>query len=214
VSPHPWELAWKEGRWQELSPPLPAVAQFAEHLKQVEAISILDLGCGAGRHAIFLAKAGFHVTGLDVSETALAELHGRMKKDAITGITLVKHEMLELPFIDDYFDAILSTNVLHHGRRVEIKKTIAEVHRVLKVGGTGCVVTLSKNDFRYGDGKRLEPDTFQFTKGDEKGIVHHFFTEREARSVFGPFEILDFEENLIPVERGNRAHFLLRIRKT
>ena len=144
----------------------------------------------------------------------MAELHGRMKKDAITGITLVKHEMLELPFIDDYFDAILSTNVLHHGRRVEIKKTIGEVHRVLKVGGTGCVVTLSKNDFRYGDGKRLEPDTFQFTKGDEKGIVHHFFTEREARSVFGPFEILDFEENLIPVERGNRAHFLLRIRKT
>src|SRR5712692_2520181 len=95
VGPHPWELAWKEGRWQELSPPLPAVAEFADHLKQIGTTSILDLGCGAGRHAIFLAKAGFHVTGLDVSETALAELQARLKKDVITGVmTLVKHEML------------------------------------------------------------------------------------------------------------------------
>src|SRR6058998_1622428 len=122
VSPHPWELAWKEGRWQELSPPLPAVSEFAEYLKRVGAVTVLDIGCGAGRHAIVLAKAGFHVIGLDVSETALGDLHGRLKREAITGVTLVRHEMLELPFISDYFDALVSTNVLHHGTRANVRK--------------------------------------------------------------------------------------------
>lgn len=210
--PHPWELAWKEGRWQELSPPLPAVSEFAEYLKQAGSKTVLDLGCGAGRHAIFLAKAGFQVTGLDVSETALTELHGRLAKAGLTNVSLVKHEMLELPFIDEYFDALVSTNVLHHGTGSEIKRALSELHRVIKRNGVAFVVTLSKKDFRYGQGKRLEPDTYLFTRGDEKGIVHHFFSKEELLSYFGQFEVLSLREELIP-ETGSRAHFHLTLKK-
>jgi ubiquinone/menaquinone biosynthesis C-methylase UbiE len=213
TGPHPWELAWKEGRWQELSPPLPAVSEFAEYLKQVGSKTVLDLGCGAGRHAIFLARAGFQVTGLDVSETALAELHGRLAKAGLANVSLVKHEMSELPFIDGSFDALVSTNVLHHGRGSEIKRALSEVHRVIKRNGVAFVVTLSKKDFRYGHGKRLEPDTYLFTEGDEQGIVHHFFSEEELLSYFGQFDVLFLEEELIPVGRGSRAHFHLRLKK-
>ncbi len=213
TDPHPWELAWKEGRWQELSAPLPAVSEFAEYLKEVGAKTVLDLGCGAGRHAIFLARAGFQVTGLDVSETALAELHGRLAKAGLANVSLVKHEMSELPFIDEYFDALVSTNVLHHGTMSEIKKALGEVHRVMKRSGVAFVVALSKKDFRYGNGKGLEPDTYLFTEGDEEGIVHHFFSREELLSYFGQFEVLSLKEELIPVERGSRAHFHLRLKK-
>ncbi len=212
-SPHPWELAWKEGRWQELSPPLPAVSEFTEYLKEVGAKTVLDLGCGAGRHAIFLARAGFQVTGLDVSETALVELHGRLAKAGLANVSLVKHEMSELPFIDEYFDALVSTNVLHHGTMSEIKRALGEAHRVIKRNGVAFVVTLSKKDFRYGNGKRLEPDTYLFAEGDEEGILHHFFSREELLSYFGQFEVLSLKEELILVERGSRAHFHLRLKK-
>jgi ubiquinone/menaquinone biosynthesis C-methylase UbiE len=206
-------LAWKEKRWQELSPPLPAVAKLAEYLGAQKTINVLDLGCGAGRHAIFLAKKGFQVTGLDVSETALKELEGRCRAAGIGNVTLVKHEMQELPFIDDYFDGILSTNVLHHGTASEIRHTLAEVHRVLGKNGVGFAITLSKGDFRYGNGTLLEKDTYRFTEGDERGIVHHFFSKEELAQYFSQFEIDTLKEELIPIDNGNRAHFHLRFRK-
>ncbi len=211
--PHPWELAWKEQRWQELSPPLPAVKEFSDYLKTLNARNVLDLGCGAGRHAIFLAREGFNVVGLDVSETALGELEGRARAAGLGNVTLVKHEMQELPFIDNYFDAVVSTNVLHHGTAAEIRRTLAEIHRIMRKNAAGFIITLSKNDFRYGNGTRLEQDTYQFTEGDEQGIVHHFFSHKELLQYFEKFEVLSFSEDLIPVGNGNRAHFLLRLRK-
>ncbi len=210
---HPWELAWKEGRWKEVSPPLPAVVELAENLKLQGARRVLDLGCGAGRHTIFLANAGFQVTGLDVSETALNELQNRLARAGLANVTLVKHNMLELPFINDYFDSVLSTNVLHHGTVSEIKQVLGEVYRVMGKGATGFVVTLSKNDFRYGTGRQLEQDTYLFTEGDEKGIVHHFFPEDELRSFFSQFEITSLNEELFPKENSNWAHFHLKLRK-
>ncbi len=99
---HPWELAWREERWAEASPPLPVVAEFAEDLKREGAKRVLDLGCGAGRHSILLGKAGFQVVALDISETALKILEERMKTASVDNVTQVKHEMSELPFIDDY----------------------------------------------------------------------------------------------------------------
>jgi ubiquinone/menaquinone biosynthesis C-methylase UbiE len=212
---HPWELAWREERWAETSPPLPGVVDFAEDLKRDGAKKVLDLGCGAGRHSIYLAKAGIHVVALDISETALKTLEGRLKTASIDNVTLVNDEMWDLPFIDDYFDGVICTNVLHHGKLLEIKQAAREVHRVMKTGASAFVVALSTADFRKGNGSRLEKNTFVFTKGEERGIIHHFFPRQELQSCFRKFETVSFEERLIPVEGGgNRAHFLVRLRKS
>ena len=212
---HPWELAWREGRWEEKSPPLAEVVEFSSELKRTNARTVLDLGCGAGRHAILLAKEGFQVAALDVSKTALKTLDIRLKAGPIGNVLLIEHEMGQLPFIDDYFDGVVSTNVLHHGKAVEIKKTIDELHRVMKPGAPAFVIALSSSDFRKGTGSRLERNTYAFTTGEEKGIIHHFFTRQELQSFLRKFETLSFNERLIPVEQGgNRAHFLVKLRKT
>lgn len=211
---HPWELAWREERWSETSPPLPSVVDFAEDLKREGAQKVLDLGCGAGRHSIFLAKAGFQVVALDISETALKILEGRLKSASLDNVTLVKHEMLELPFIDGHFDGMLCTNVLHHGKLDEIKQSTREIHRVMRQGASAFIVALSTADFRKGTGKKLEPNTYVFTEGEERGIIHHFFPRRELETCLKKFEITSLEERLIPVEAGgNRAHFLVKLRK-
>ncbi|OLD12859.1 MAG: hypothetical protein AUF79_19555 [Crenarchaeota archaeon 13_1_20CM_2_51_8] len=212
---HPWELAWRDQRWTESSPPLPAVADFAEDLKREGAKRVLDLGCGAGRHSIHLGKAGFQVVALDVSETALKTLEGRLNTSSIDNVTLVKHEMWDLPFVDDYFDGVICTNVLHHGKLVQIKQATEEVHRVMKEGALAFVVALSTADFRKGNGRKLEPNTYVFTEGEERGIIHHFFSRHELQLCFKEFKVVSFEERLIPVEEGGkRAHFLVRLRKS
>lgn len=212
---HPWELAWRHERWAETSPPLPVVADFAGDLKREGAKRVLDLGCGAGRHSILLGKTGFQVVALDLSETALKILEERLKAASIDNVMLVKHEMWDLPFVDDYFDGVVCTNVLHHGRLVEIERAIREVHRVMRRGSSAFIVALSTADFRKGNGKMLERNTYVFTRGEERGIIHHFFTNQELRSSFRRFKTLSFEERLIPVEEGgNRAHFLVKLKKS
>src|SRR5712692_9163919 len=212
---HPWELAWREGRWEEASPPLPEVAEFAKDLKREGATTILDVGCGAGRHSVLLGKQGFQVVALDISETALKTLESRLKTASIANVTVVKHEMWELPFIDDYFDGVICTNVLHHGKHVQIKQATKEVHRVMKEGASAFVVALSTADFRNGNGRKLGPNTYVFTEGEERGIIHHFFPRKELESCLSKFETTTFEERLIPIEGGgNRAHFLVRLRKS
>ncbi len=190
------------------------VVEFAEDLKRSGARTVLDLGCGAGRHSILLGKQGFQVVALDISETALKILDDRLKAASVANVTLVKHEMWDLPFIDGYFDGIICTNVLHHGRLVEITRAIGEIRRVMRKGASTFIVALSVADFRKGNGKKLEPNTYVFTEGDEGGIVHHFFPRSELTSCLTGMKIVSFKERLIPVEEGgNRAHFLVKMRK-
>ena len=188
---------------------------FARDLKREGAKTILDLGCGAGRHSILLAKQGFRVVALDISEPALKILSGRLRATSIANVTLVKHEMWDLPFIDGYFDGIVCTNVLHHGKLAEIKRAMGETRRVMRKGASAFIVALSGKDFRKGNGKKLEPNTYVFTEGDERGIIHHFFTRSELMSCLRASKIVSFRERLIPIqEGGNRAHFLVKLRRS
>jgi len=173
---------------------------FTDDLKREGAKKVLDLGCGAGRHSILLGKAGFQVVALDISETALKILEARLNTASIDNVTLVENEMWDLPFIDDYFDGMICTNVLHHGKLVQIKQATREVHRVMRDGASAFVIALSTADFRRGTGRKLEPNTYVFTEGEERGIIHHFFPRKDLESCFRKFETVSFEERLIPVE--------------
>ncbi|MDG7007669.1 MAG: class I SAM-dependent methyltransferase [Nitrososphaerota archaeon] len=209
---HPWESARRSGRWKDESPPLPAVVEFCSYLKDNGLRRILDLGAGGGRHALLMAEKGFQVVALDVSDTAQGALDRKVRRSGL-GVTLVRHEMGSLPFIDGYFDGIVCTNVLHHGRRVEVKVAFAEAMRVLRKGGAALFVVVSDKDFRFGTGRRLERGTYVFTSGEEKGIVHHFFAVGEFRALLKDLELVKLWEEFLPGVGGNWAHIYAVVRK-
>jgi SAM-dependent methyltransferase len=95
----------------------------------------LDLGCGTGRTIPLLADAGWNVTGTDVSadQLAAAEIHAGRYADAF-----VRADAHDLPFDADSFDAVVS--VLTHTDFDDLGTVIAEVHRVLRAGGTFAYV--------------------------------------------------------------------------
>ena len=75
-------------------------------------LDALDLGCGTGRHSLWLAEAGANVTAIDFSEGMLAEARrkpGRMRSD------FSSHDLHRpLPFADAAFDLAVSGLVLEH----------------------------------------------------------------------------------------------------
>ena len=91
---------------------------------------VLDLGAGVGRHALWLAAQGFEAIALDAAPEGLAEI------DKAGGVKTVLARMDKLPFEDNEFDHIVSWNVIYHGDEDILLKTIAEIRRVLKPGGT------------------------------------------------------------------------------
>jgi SAM-dependent methyltransferase len=82
------------------------VAAVREMLGDRPGDRVLDVGCGWGRHSVELARSGFAVTGLDLSEYLLDEARRRA---AAAGVepTFVRADMREIPFAG-HFDAAIS----------------------------------------------------------------------------------------------------------
>jgi len=106
--------------------------------------TILDIGTGTGLLAIEFAKAipDIHVIGLDLSEVALdvARDHAQMR-DASLRVSFERGDTEDMPFEDEVFDLVISSNTLHL-----IKHPIRmfnETQRVLKPEGKFII-----SDFR------------------------------------------------------------------
>jgi SAM-dependent methyltransferase len=65
-----WDRRYREGRYQTRDAPFPLLAEWADRLPRGRA---LDIACGVGRNARFLAQAGYDVVGVDGSTEALRQ---------------------------------------------------------------------------------------------------------------------------------------------
>jgi ubiquinone/menaquinone biosynthesis C-methylase UbiE len=97
------------------------------------------------------------------------------------------------PYNDNYFDAIISIQVIHHNYMANILKSVEEIKRVLRKGGFIYITFpyLKKNIKNNNwDLKRIDENTFVPQKGKEKGLVHHFFSSEEIETIFASFELI------------------------
>lgn len=92
---------------------------------------ILDAGSGTGNLCIMLKEYGAKPIGFDISKKAL-EIHRKKDKDAEVYLGDLREE---LPFPDNYFDKIVSNNVLYTINKNSRLFVIKELYRVLKSGG-------------------------------------------------------------------------------
>jgi len=76
-----------------------------QELAYDKSLKIIDVGCGTGRHSIELTKRGYHVTGIDLSDSQLAWAREKAKQLGLK-IDFQKHDARALPF-DGEFDAAI-----------------------------------------------------------------------------------------------------------
>lgn len=87
----------------------------------------LDVGCGMGGNTAVLRDLGWSTVGLDYSPASVEAAQAR-------GLSLVRGDARRLPFPDETFDLVLSTDAWEHVDDHEA--AAAEAHRVLNPGGT------------------------------------------------------------------------------
>ncbi|HUC57425.1 MAG TPA: methyltransferase domain-containing protein [Streptosporangiaceae bacterium] len=105
---------------------------------------LLDLGCGAGRHAFEAARKGAKVVALDMDKSELSQVTAIFAAMAEAGeipdnasATAVNGDATSLPFPDGSFDKVIAAEVLEH--LPADQKAMNEIARVLRPGGVAAV---------------------------------------------------------------------------
>ena len=85
MSKKQWEAAFKNPnkKFVKNLKPRNAVVRFSKLLKKQKMKRVLDLGCGSGRHVVYLAKKKFFVVGSDIAPTALKLTSKWCKKENV-----------------------------------------------------------------------------------------------------------------------------------
>lgn len=150
------ELPWEEGK---------PSAQLVELIESgvVEKGAALDVCCGSGNNAIYLASKGFFCYGIDISPTAIgyarekASTEGK-KCDLITG------NVLRLPYLENTFTLVFDRGCFHSMRPSERRAYANSIFRVLKPSGKYLLQCFSTKDHVYGPPYGFSP----------KDIKHYF----------------------------------------
>jgi len=140
-----WESLYESGNfshWEAIypSPELAALVAAGSIRKNAR---ILDVGCGGGLDAIFMAKCGFEVIGVDFSRSAL-RVAERRANEANVEINWCYGNVLELPVESESIDFVTDRGLFHVIEGADRPKYASELFRVLKLHGSALVRGASK----------------------------------------------------------------------
>ncbi len=120
--------------------------EVTEFLENCEG-SLLDMGCGNGRHLMEAVERGLEVYGVDASIELLRICEQKIKEK----VELVRADVKSLPFEDGSFDNIIYIATIHHLKEGRVR-SLKKARRVLKDGGeilvSGWARELDRWDFK------------------------------------------------------------------
>lgn len=187
----------KEYQYYDFLQPHKDLDKVIQIFREREVDKILDVGCGAGRNLIPLVRQGFDVSGVDLAPEGIKRADDELEKEGLSA-NLAKADIFEsLPYKDEFFDAVVSVQVLQHGMISQIKRGIAEIERVLAPEGL-VFITLcgrySQGGTRYclvKTARKIADRTYVPTKGSEVGLPHFIYNRKLILEHYNNFEMLE-----------------------
>jgi SAM-dependent methyltransferase len=141
--------------------------------------AVLDAGCGEGYGTAMLGEAAASVVGLDLEPDVIDHARARYPR-----IRFEVADLLELPFPDATFDAVVSLQVIEHLQRP--LEFVSECARVLKPGGALVLATPNRLTFSP-QGIRNPFHTIEFSPADLRAVLEpKLRVERLAGTFHGP----------------------------
>jgi len=210
-----WQELWQNPeiakRWAE-RPPVPEVVEMADRLESEGRSRVLDIGCGLGRHTVYLAARGFQVTAVDYAPAALSACRENLEQAGLEA-TVQLMEMTALSFPEGSFDGAISTQVIHHTRKAVIAEIIGRITQHLSTHGYFVWGMPTPEHADCGRGEEVEPGTWVDPNHREGPVPHHFCTRQEIYDLLHAYEIISLRKEDTRDGEMLRSHWLVLARK-
>ena len=187
-----WEASFRDRQEMWGWAPADSAVDTVELFNGYGLNKILIPGIGYGRNAGIFTDNGFEVTGIEISETAI-ELAKRHFGESIK----IHHGAVgSMPFDQELYDGIFCYSLIHLLSFKERRKLINDCYNQLRTGGYMVFVSISKKDFRYGEGEEISKDTFK----KNHGVTLFFYDSESIQADFGNNGLVSAKEIREPVK--------------
>lgn len=194
-----WERAWGGVKTAYTQmPELPYLPLIPETLEERGAKKVLDLGCGSGWLSVFLARHGFVVTGIDISQHAVNLGRAWAQKEDLT-IDFQAMDIANLVYDDGGFEAIVANSIFEHFPLEASRDIFKLLKSVLKPGGT-LIACFDEVGMGAGEYFKLDDDTHVYTDKARKGMLLRNYSDSELKELYANWTI----DSITPLESGSR----------
>lgn len=178
--------------------------------------SILDYGCGDGRHLEMMNRAGISkLIGIDCSLEALQIAKNRCPN---CELHYIDENMNLLSLLkDEKVDCIVCWGIAHINLKHIISKILLDFSKILNQNGVIICNWRTQKDSLFKHGKEIEPNTFIIDKETHKEFLYYFPNLDEIKEIYknANLEILsiDHEEFSINNEKTLNSFYIIQAKK-
>ncbi|RQO60214.1 SAM-dependent methyltransferase [Variovorax sp. KBW07] len=195
-----WENAFNEKQLMWGFEPTASAIVARDFFARTGVRNVLIPGVGYGRNAKAFLDRGMSVTGIEISDTAIALARSQL------GLEIPIHHgsVADMPFDNRQYDGIFCYGLIYlldaNGRA----KLIQDCYRQLSPGGHMIFTLISKKAPMHGQGARLGDDWYERAPG----LSMFFYDAASVEREFGPYGLLEVSEIDEPTHGGSALPFI------
>lgn len=195
-----WETAFRDKGLVWGHEPTRSAVLAAEHFERLGLANVLVPGVGYGRNAKPFLARGMKVTGIEISETAIALARSELALD----FPIHHGSVVDMPFDDRRYDGIFCYGLLYLLDPAARAKVVRDCHAQLAPGGCMMFTVISTRAPMYGQGPKLGDDWYEVYPG----LTMFFYDAGSVEREFAAFGLTDTCEIDEPVPNGGTFPFI------
>jgi len=185
-----WEKHYKKNKSLLTYPDENLVRMLSSAIKENqsdEELTVLDLGCGSGRHLKLLSEFNIkNIIGMDSSYNGISVCRQNYS------YPLVQMDNRRIPLKDSSVDFIIAWGSLHYNHKDDLPVMIEEIHRILKINGHLMATLRTDRDSCMKKGTHLGNDIWKTDLADINGALVSFYKQDELENNFNSFNTFNY----------------------
>ncbi len=162
--------------------------------------TFLDLGCGQGKDALFMARNNFQVTAVDASEAAISQLKSTAQAEGLKNLKAIRSDVKDFKIENNKYEIIFGNNLLQFLDKDSALPIVNDIKE--KVSPDGYIILAS-----------FTTDDPSYSKQKENKA---YFKPQELLKLFAGFKIIHYFENKVmdnghPGSPESHQHGVVRI---
>lgn len=190
-----WEVAFTEKQLMWGAEPTRSAIFARDYFTKMGVENVLIPGIGYGRNAKVFLERGMSVTGIEISETAIALARTQLGLD----MPIHHGSVADMPYDDERYDGVFCYGLVHLLDARGRAKLIEDCYRQLAPGGHMIFTVISKEAPMYGRGARLGDDWYEIMPD----LKMYFYDDASVRREFGPYGLVELSRIEEPTPGGS-----------